>query len=734
MNDLREIAALPVRGGWSREDDFDFRHYIDVVDRKKWAILGLAGIVSLITLLVTLAITPVYQASATLLIESKSTNLVSIEEVYGFDTGARQYYETQFEILKSRPLAERVIRRLSLTENPVFAPQAVEGEEPGGLGRWLPFLGGSSTAAVEVDPVYELTTPYLKNLIIDPVKDTQLVHVRFESTDPALAEGVANAHAEAYIDSMLDARMEVTERAESWMRRRLDELRDNLQLSEERLQAFREQEQLVDVDGLQSLPAKEIDELTSRLIEVRRQVSQSKTAYMQVQQLRDAAVSVSELSSLPGVLNDSLVQTFRQATAEAEIQVAELAKRYGPRHPKMIAAESELAAANESLARHIGSVADSIRTRYEEAQQEEAAITEALDQAKGRYHVVGRKGSELRALQQEVESNRQLYDMFYNRVKETSQTDDMQPVNARIISDAIIPADPVKPNKRLFVALAFFLSLALGVVAAFLLDALDNTIKSAEDVEEKLDQSLLGMLPLVDIPEGREGVPLFVDGDQNGYAEAVRTVRTGIALSSLDEPYRTIMVTSSVANEGKTTTSINLALAFSKMERVLLVDADMRRPSVARELALPRARAGLAELVAGKARLEEAIVSMAGQNVDVIGAGVVPPNPLELLSSRRLRELLSALGERYDRVIIDCPPVLPVSDARVIATHVDSVVYVVKADATSAHKVTIGLGHLTQTRAPITGVVLNRLDVKKAEKYGDYGYGGYYESYDSQPA
>lgn len=733
MNDLREMAALPVRGGWNRDDDIDFRHYIDVVDRKKWAILGLAGIVSLITLLVTLAITPIYQASATLLIESKSTNLVSIEEVYGFDTGARQYYETQFEILKSRPLAERVIRRLSLTENPVFVPQVAEGGESGGFGRWLPFLASSADEA-EVDPVSELTEPYLKDLTIDPVKDTQLVHVRFESTDPTLAEGVANAHAEAYIDSMLDARMEVTERAESWMRRRLDELRDNLQVSEERLQAFREREQLVDVDGLQSLPAKEIDELTSRLIEVRRLVSQSKTAYMQVQQLRDASVSVSELSSLPGVLNDSLVQTFRQATAEAEIQVAELGKRYGPKHPKMIAAQSELAAANESLARHIGSVADSIRARYEEAQQEEAAITEALDQAKGRYHVVGRKGSELRALQQEVESNRQLYDMFYNRVKETSQTDDMQPVNARIISDAILPTEPVKPNKRLFVALAFFLSIALGVVAAFLLDALDNTVKSSEDVEEKLDQSLLGMLPLVDIKDDREGVPLFLDEDQNGYAEAVRTVRTGIALSSLDEPYRTIMVTSSVANEGKTTTSVNLALAFSKMERILLVDADMRRPSIAKELALPRARAGLAELVAGKARLEDAVVRMAGQNVDVIGAGVVPPNPLELLSSRRLPELLASLGERYDRVIIDCPPVLPVSDARVIATHVDSVVYVVKADATSAHKVNIGLGHLTQTRAPITGVVLNLLDVKKAEKYGDYGYGGYYESYDSQPA
>ncbi|GAB3274026.1 GumC family protein [Parahaliea aestuarii] len=732
MNDLRDIAVLPVREGLGRNDELDFRHYLDVLDRKKWAILGLAGIVSLITLLVTLAITPVYQASATLLIESKSTNLVSIEEVYGFDTGARQYYETQFEILRSRPLAERVIRRLSLTEHPEFV--AAEPEGASGIGRWLPFLASAPEQGVS-DPVVELTAPYLKNLNVDPVLDTQLVHVRFESPDAELAAQVANAHAEAYIDSMLDARMDVTQRAGDWMRRRLDELSQNLQASETRLQSFREREQLVDMDGLQSLPAQEIEELTSRLIEVQRHVSQSKTAYLQVQQLRDSAVSPGELSSLPGVLNDSLVQTFRQATAQAEVRVAELGKRYGPKHPRMVAAASELAAANESLSRHIGSVADSIRAIYEEAQQEEIAIAEALSQAKERYHVVGRKGSELRALQQEVESNRQLYDMFYDRVKETSQTDDMQPVNARIISPAILPTDPVKPNKRLFVALAFFLSIVLGIVAAFLLDALDNTIKSADDVEEKLNQPLLGMLPLVEFAENADRQqPLFLDERHNSYAEAVRTVRTSIALSSLDQPYRSMMITSSVANEGKTTTAISLALAFSRLERVLLVDADMRRPSIAGELELPRARAGLAELVAGKAAIEDAIVALPGQNVDVIGAGVVPPNPLELLSSRRLRELLNELCDRYDRVIVDCPPVLPVSDARVIATHVDSVVYLVKADSTSAQKVKIGLGHLAQTRSPITGVVLNRLDIRKAEKYGDYGYGGYHETYSSAPA
>lgn len=730
MNDFREIAALPVRDKWGRNDELDLRHYWNVLDRRKWAILGLAGIVSLLTLLVSLAMTPEYQSSATLLIESQEAKMVSIEEVYGLDTRAQQYYDTQFEILKSRPLAERVIQRLDLVEAPLFADQVASGADSGALAGWLPFGGGDGES---IDPAAAITRPYQDRLIIAPVRDTQLVHIRFEAPDPELAARVANAHAEAYIDSQLDARLDMTRSAADWMTRRLEELRGNLRDSESRLQAFREQEQLVDMEGLQSLPAKEVDELSSRMIDVRREVSQAKTAYLQVQQLRDTAMSTRQLSALPGVLNDSLVQTFRQASAQAEVQVAELARRYGPKHPKMIAARSELEAANESLALHIDSVASSIRTQYEELQLEEQAISEALEQAKNRYHLVGRKGSELRALQQEVESNRQLYDMFYNRIRETSQTSDMQPLNARVIAPAIAPLEPVKPNKKLFVALAFVVSLVVGVVAAFLLDALDNTLKSAEDVEEKLEQPLLGMLPLVE-GEMEDRSPLFLNGEHNNYAEAIRTVRTSIALSALEDPHRSLMVTSSVANEGKTTTAVNLALAFSRMERVLLVDADMRRPSITRELNLPRARAGLSDLIAGRATPEDAIVTLAGEKVDVIGSGVIPPNPLELLSSSRLRELLDTLSQQYDRVVIDCPPLLPVSDARVMATLVDSVVYVVKSDATSVNKVKIGLGYLAQTRAPVSGIVLNQLDLQKAEKYSDYGYGAYYESYESQPA
>lgn len=734
MNNMREFPPMQIQDEWDKEETIDLRQYWNILNRKKWPIIGLATVVSIIALLVVYAITPIYQATSTILIESQNANVVSIEEIYGLDTRAQQYYETQFEILKSRPLAERVVNELSLTEHPTF-----KAEEKSAGFNWrslLPFSIATQPVATEIDP-NELTIAaakqYQANLNISPVRKTQLVYVNYQSPNPKLAAQIANAHANAYIESIMDARVDMTQSAASWMTRRMDELRSSLAKSEAKLQAFREQEKIVDMEGLQSLPAKEINEISTRLIALRGELSQAKTAYFQVRQLRDA--SISELSAVPAVMGDPLVQSFRQANANAESKVAELGKRYGPKHPKMFAAQSELNAANDSLARQIRSVAESIRAKYEDTRDQEKELSNALTQAKGQYHDVGRKESEFRVLQQEVESNRALYDMFYNRVQETSQTDDLKSANARVISPAITPTNPVKPNKKLIVILAFMVSLMAGVVAAFLLDALDNTIKSAADIEEKLQQPLLGMLPLVKLKgKNADTTHLFYDTGQQGFSEAVRTVRTGITLSNLDNPYQTILVTSSVSGEGKSTTATNLACAFGQMEKVLLIDADMRRPSIAKAFKIARNHPGLSELTTGNNSLEECIIHREDEQIDILVAGMIPTNPLELLSSRKLNHTLQALREHYDRIIIDCPPTLPVSDARVLSTFADSVVYVIKADATARGQIKTGLDHLGNVHAPITGIVLNQLDIRKAEKYSDYGYGGYYEAYESHPA
>jgi capsular exopolysaccharide synthesis family protein len=574
---------------------------------------------------------------------------------------------------------------------------------------------------------------YYANFTIEPIRNTQLVKLHFESEDPALAASVANSHAGAYIQSMFDARVAVTESAAAWMSERLAGMQDNLLESEQRLQAFREQEQLIDVEGLKSLPAREINELTSRLLEVRRELSQARIAYTQVYQGQDAPLE--DLRGIPGILDDEGVQELRKAESQTQRKVAELAKRYGPEHTKMIAAQSELSKATENLRNQRRSVAEAIRKKFEAAQAEETELVKALDRAKQQYQEIGRKESELVALQLEADTNRKLFDLFYNRISETNATGNLESAPARIISPAVIPTKPYKPKKLLAIFQVSVLSLIVGVMAVFFLESLNNTIRSASEVEKRLKAPLLGTLPLLKGEHWRHGSlgRVFFDATEPGFNEAIRTIRTGISLHGLGNSHKVILVTSSIAEEGKSTAALNLAYAFAQMENVLLIDADMRHPVIGRELELPRDKPGFSDLLAGEATLPECVVHRELEKLDFISTGTIPPDPLRFLSSDRLASAFKVLRQKYDRIIVDSPPILPVSDALMLSTHADSVVFMIKSDATSVQQVRNGLEQLRRVDAPITGVVLNQLDLRKAEKYGDYGYEGYADYYAPRP-
>jgi len=271
---------------------------------------------------------------------------------------------------------------------------------------------------------------------------------------------------------------------------------------------------------------------------------------------------------------------------------------------------------------------------------------------------------------------------------------------------------------------------------AFLLESLNNTIRSAADVEEKLKVPLLGMLPLLKTKTKAKGVlgNVFFDKAESEFNEAIRTIRTGVSLDNLDRPHKIIVITSSIGSEGKSTVALNLAHAFAQVENVLLVDADMRRPSIERALNLPKDMPGLSELLADNVKLSECVFQGGKDKVDVLSHGFIAPDPLQLLSSRRLINALKVLRGHYDRIIIDTPPILPVSDALVLAKHADAVIFVTKCDATSIKHINQGLDLLLRINARVIGIVVNQLDLRKAEKYSDYGYGGYYESYESKTA
>ena len=702
----------------------DWRQLWNTVSRRKWPILAVAFVVALLTALVVYAMTPIYSATALVHIQPNQANIVSIEEVYGVDTRSQDYYDTEVEILRSRPIAAKVIDTLGAA--PDVEPSGILGFSF----DWrslLPFRASEPPGGVfDVDPREADIEYYLEGLYVNPVRRTQLVEVTYVSADPRLAAAYANAHAAAYIESMLDARLLATQSASSWMGKRVEELRNILRQSEAELQAFREQERVIDVQGYQALSTQEINDLSARLVDARRRLSATKIAYLQVYDTESGSIE-----SVPAVLENTAAQQFRAIQALAEQEVAELGKRYGPKHPKMIAAQSGLAEATQNLEAQHRDIAGGIRAEYLAAQAEVEALNAELSGAKQQYQEVTRKGSDLASLQREVETNRELYELFYNRMRETAQTGDLESVNARIVEPAIVPRYAFKPDKKRAVVLAFLLSLLAGIIAAFLLEQFDNTIRNSADVEDTVGLPLLGIVPLLGSKEHNLTNLALLDNTSKRFGESIRTIRTGISLSKPGNPQKIILVTSSVGSEGKSIVAMNLAAAFAQSERVLLLDADMRRPSVAQNLNLDDSQPGLSELLSQQASIEDCVMSLEEYKLDVLATGLVPPDPLQLLSSNAVSQLFGLLRETYDRVIIDSPPILPVRDSAVLSTHVDSVVYVVKAGATPDRQVRSGLSQLQRLDARIAGVVLNQFDVRAAERFG---YSSYYRGYDTKPS
>src|SRR6267378_2527968 len=728
----RGKSTIAVDEDWETGDEIDWRYYWSIINRRKWSIIGLSLAVGLLTTLVVFAMTPIYRASTTLLIESQAPNVVSIQEVYGLDTRSQDYLATQIEIMGGRPIAETVVDRLGLIEQPEFRPEHPRPLIDLDWRSWLPFGMQKRASPSQQNERERAVDAYLDKLRIEPVRMTQLVRVQFESADPRLAARVAAAHAKAYIESTLEARADATRSATEWMATRLESLRKELQASEASLQTYREQEHIVDVTGVKALPAAEISNLSARLLEVRQTLAAAKIAYLQV---TPAAGGVENLLGVPALLADEGMRRAQAAQATAQQAVAELEKRYGASHPKMVAAQNELAQATENLNNQARSVIEGIRKRYEAAKSEEAAIVAALNRAGQQYQQVGRKESNLASLQRAVDTNRQLYDLFFKRLSETSATGDLASARARIVEPAVVPRVPAKPNKRRIVSVAVLLTLLFGVGVAFLLASLENTVKSSRDVEEKLKRPLLGIEPLLRSQALRAASTLDKNDETREtdprFAEAMRTIRTAISLNNLDKPHKIILVTSSIGSEGKSIFALNLAVAFGRGERTLLLDGDLRRPSVGRMLGLPRDAPGLSELLTNRARLPQCVIGTGVMDLHAISTGVIPLDPLQILSSSRMASALKVLAHHYSRIVIDCAPILPVSDAAVLSKYADCVLYVVKSDTTKVPQIRSGLGLLERVNAPIMGIVLTQFDVRKAEKYGDYGYGSSYQPYAS---
>lgn len=707
------IEPAPVMG--SGGEKVEWKEYWRSIKKRLWMIVLATVVITVATAAYAWTMQPIYRSTATLLIESAKAKILSIDEVYSGVSQDREYYQTQVEILRSRDVALRAVQATSLWERPGFDPRV----QPTRWSRWTSFASGPEAPQPSTPAALAEATvgKFSDSLSVEPVRLSQLVKVSFEATDAQVAADMANATAQAYINADHEAIVKMTQQVNGLLEDRMSALRDKLLQSEQALQAFREKEHLVSLGGSsQSVAGQQVGEVTQRLISARVRRTELESAQQQVQSVKNG-----DYSTIPLVMTNAGVSDARNRVTTAAVKLDELSNTLGSEHSRVKEARGELAAAQRSLQSQTQTVIASMTREYQAARDTERALEGALGSARGNVQELNRQEFQLGVLEREVQANKQLYELFLSRAKETAISSNLQTAVARIVDAANPYGGRVRPHRGQMVVIALLLSLAGGMLAAVLLDKLDNTLKGTDEAEQRLRQPVLATLPAISTKYSEPLTRMFLDRPMSQHAEAIRTARTGVLMSNVDVRHKILLVTSSVSGEGKTTLCTNLAFAHAQTKRTLLIDADMRNPQIGQRLGLPFDAKGLSNLVSGTASAQQCVHAIEGSSLMVMPAGDIPLNPQELLLSNRFRDALASLSKQIEIIVFDSPPLDKVSDALVIAPLANDTIYVVKAGHTPHTVARRGIDRLQRAGAKILGVVLNNLayDTRREAQQAD---------------
>lgn len=723
--------------GFMQGQQMNFADLVKILKLYAWKIIGLTGVVVVLTMLYAYTRIPLYKSATTLLIEPKLNKAVQIREVYDPGIGTDEYFATQIEILRSSQLAEKVVQRLKLDQAPLpdaSAEQPLVKIDWRSIVRQLPPGPWHALAPEPLEPAPPPTAEKLseravkvlrRNLVVEPVPRTQLLRVSYVSSSADHSAAIANAYAEAYLDYGLESRLEASKRATRWLTEKLSELRTTLEQAEKNLQAFRDREQLVNVGGARTLVEEEVVDTTRRLREAQKTRAELAATYAKIQQAGRDTARLEEISDL---LNLNLVQSAKSNLVAAQENLKQLQQRYGERHPQIVGATTRLQTAEKTFKDQLLLAAQNFRNQYELSQDSERRLGGSVEAARERIRALDRKQYELGVLQREVSSNEQLYNLFLSSFKEADTSSTYEPINARIIEVAR-PADgSFYPD---FYQLALK-SLAGGLLLSLLLVAtrqmLDESVRSAEELELVSDLTVMGVLPSVStLGRRRSMLQLYCADSRTPFAEGIRSVRASLQLSDVDKRYRRIMITSTVPGEGKSSLASCLAAAFAAAERTVLIEGDLRAPSLKKMFGIPKTRPGLIEVLTGECKLEDAMFVHEDSKVHVLTVARRPPNPAEVVNSAAFAQLLHDLSASYDRILIDSPPCQAASDALILARLADTVVFTVKADETRRRAVTNAIKQLRNVRAAPLGAVINQVNARRNPNYTDSYYAkGYY--------
>lgn len=729
----------------------DIQARLSVIRRRLLVFLGVLVLSIVAGGIVSVRAARVYRASAMVLIDVNAPEVLSgVREVYNSGLGywtSKEYYQTQYSVIRSRSVSEKVVATLGLAPAsiigelqraaPMSAQARIAGEPlfdlPTGLQSKLRMLGvgGLPSREAMIEALGKLDpAAFIQGRIqAEPVKDSRLVQIVIEDTDPKQAAAIANAVANAYIDVNLDQKIDVTRSAVNWLSDQMVDLKTKVEQSELALHAFRKLNNMVSIsiEDRQTMISQTLSQLNQSL-------STARAQGFEYESRRDQIANALAAGTIPDtfqeVIANPFVQKLKAEYSDLRQEEADLSMRYTEQHPKLKAVREKLALVEGELKGETTKVIDTLTQQYDLSADTQRRLTREIERVKVDALEVGKKEMEYSRLRRDRDNNLALYEVIMKREKEANLTQMLKVNNVRMLDAARPPVKPVRPNIRLNMLAAVLIGLLGGIAVAFAVDYLDNTVKSQDQVERVIGLPFLGIVPTVKMVKSDKKQELYerdlyvVAHPRSTTAECWRTIRTNIMFMTPDNPARTIVVGSSEQREGKSTTVINLAITMAQLgARTLVLDTDMRRPRLHRSFGMVN-DTGLSALILGDVTPEVAIRPSGVERLDLLSCGPIPPNPVELLHTEAFRNIFAMLQTRYDRIILDSPPVRAVTDALVLASMVDGVVLVAHAGHSTWQATVQTKRRFEDVGARIFGLVLNSVDLDK--RGGEYYY---YQNY-----
>jgi capsular exopolysaccharide synthesis family protein len=728
-------GSAPYEASLGSDGEVHLLDYVRVLYKRRWIALTVFAVVVAVVSVYTYSAVATYTSRAEILIEKEDPNVVTFKDPFEQNRMSDDYYQTQYKILRSRALARRTIEMLKLSEDPRLNPVPNQGLSLGRVIRapmrmvsgWFSGRETAADMAASADETRmqaRLIDRVLGGLAIVPVPRSRLVDITFTSADPTLPAVIANGIARAYIEQNLEYKFLSSKEATDWLAARLAEQREEVDASEQALQRYREENGAIALDGSQNIVVQKLADLNAAVTRAKTDRIEREAVYRQIQAIEHDRAA---LDTFPAILSNAFIQQLKTDLSSRQRELAEQSEKLGDKHPTIIALRSSIELAERKLQAEVNKVVQSVRNEFLAAQAEENSLTEALNQQKGEALSMNRRGIEYAVLSREAASNRQIFDVLMQRTKETGISGELKTSNIRIVDAAEPPRGPSSPNRRRNMLVGIFAGFTLALAVAFFFEYIDNRMKSPEEVKQHLGLPFLGMIPAL-FEKGLQN-PLMTGGVPTNFAEAFRAMRTNLVFSSAEEGSRSIVITSTGPGEGKTAVATNTAVALAQAgQRVLLIDADMRKPRV-HEVFEKAQEPGLSNLLVGNAKSSESLHKTHVPGLWVMPAGQHPPNPAELLASKRFRDFVASLGQHFDWVIIDTPPVMAVTDASVVAHVTTGVIFVVGAEMTSRYAAQRAVEQLRHSRANIVGAVLNRVDLQHNAYYYSHYYRHEYATY-----